>query len=120
MVVLGRHQKVTARPSSIVAGETRAGKTTTLLHVGRACHPIHSRRRGDAAGQASVTDALVPPAPRSRTLPLELARYLDAPATTFNPTGPDGTSIPASPSASHTPPSAGGRSSHTCTDKAGA
>lgn len=52
VVVLGRHQKVTARPSSIVAGETRAGKTTTLLHVGRACHPIHSRRHGGSRSRS--------------------------------------------------------------------
>ena len=52
VVVLGRHQQVTARPSSIVTEETRAGKTTTLLHVGRACHPIHHRRHGGSRSRS--------------------------------------------------------------------
>jgi hypothetical protein len=42
LMVLGRHQETTARPSLIVTGPAAAGKTTALLHVGRACHLAHS------------------------------------------------------------------------------
>ncbi|MFJ2272271.1 hypothetical protein ACIOHO_39450 [Streptomyces sp. NPDC087849] len=36
LMILGRHQTMTARPSLIVTGPAAAGKTTALLHVGRA------------------------------------------------------------------------------------
>lgn len=49
LMVLGRHQQVTARPSLILTGPAGAGKTTALLQVGRACHHAHTRRHGDAA-----------------------------------------------------------------------
>jgi type VI protein secretion system component VasK len=46
LMILGRHQRTTARPSLIVTGPAAAGKTTALLHVGRACHLAEATRRG--------------------------------------------------------------------------
>ncbi|MFH8520478.1 TniB family NTP-binding protein [Streptomyces gelaticus] len=81
LMVLGRHQQVTARPSLIVTGPAGAGKTTALLQVGRACHLAHTRRHGDtgAGGQVPVAYVLVPPAASAKTLALEFARYLGIP-----------------------------------------
>ncbi|MFD9394890.1 TniB family NTP-binding protein [Streptomyces sp. NPDC060000] len=83
MMILGRHQQVTARPSLIVTGPAGAGKTTALLQVGRACHLAHTHRHGDmaVAGQAPVAYVLVPPAASAKTLALEFARYLGIPVT---------------------------------------
>lgn len=68
LMILGRHQTVTARPSLIVTGPAGAGKTTALLQVGRACHLAHIRRHGAAATAGHVPVAYV-----------ELARYLGIP-----------------------------------------
>ncbi|MFI0264753.1 ATP-binding protein [Streptomyces sp. NPDC017056] len=83
LMILGRHQAVTARPSLIVTGSAGAGKTTALLQVGRACHLAHTRRHGAAAtaGQAPVAYVLVPPAASAKTLAIEFARYLGIPVT---------------------------------------
>lgn len=83
LMILGRHQAVTARPSLIVTGPAGAGKTTALLQVGRACHLAHTRRHGAAAtaGQAPVAYVLVPPAASAKTLAIEFARYLGIPVT---------------------------------------
>ncbi|WDT90319.1 ATP-binding protein [Streptomyces sp. SCSIO-PteL053] len=83
LMILGRHQAVTARPSLIVTGPAGAGKTTALLQVGRACHLARTRRHGPAAtaGQAPVAYVLVPPAASAKTLALEFARYLGIPVT---------------------------------------
>lgn len=83
LMILGRHQAVTARPSLIVTGPAGAGKTTALLQVGRACHLAHTRRHGPtaAAGQAPVAYVLVPPAASAKTLAAEFARYLGIPVT---------------------------------------
>ncbi len=81
LMILGRHQAVTARPSLIVTGPAGAGKTTALLQVGRACHLAHTRRHGTtaAAGQVPVAYVLVPPAASAKTLATEFARYLGIP-----------------------------------------
>ncbi|MFF4097601.1 TniB family NTP-binding protein [Streptomyces sp. NPDC001834] len=81
LMILGRHQEVTARPSLIVTGPAGAGKTTALLQVGRACHLAHTRRHGAvaAAGQVPVAYVLVPPAASAKTLATEFARYLGIP-----------------------------------------
>ncbi len=82
LMILGRHQQVTARPSLIVTGPAGAGKTTALLQVGRVCHLAHTRRHGQgAAGQVPVAYVLVPPAASAKTLALEFARYLGIPTT---------------------------------------
>lgn len=83
LLVLGRHQQVTARPSLIVTGPAGAGKTTALLQIGRACHLAHTRRQGDeaASGQVPVAYVLVPPAASAETLALEFARYFGIPVT---------------------------------------
>ncbi|MFJ3763052.1 TniB family NTP-binding protein [Streptomyces sp. NPDC090080] len=81
LMILGRHQTVTARPSLIVTGPAGAGKTTALLQVGRTCHLAHIRRHGAAAaaGQVPVAYVLVPPAASAKTLATEFARYLGIP-----------------------------------------
>ncbi|MFF4756641.1 TniB family NTP-binding protein [Streptomyces sp. NPDC002514] len=81
LMILGRHQQVTARPSLIVTGPAGAGKTTALLQIGRTCHLAHTRRQGNtaAAGQVPVAYVLVPPAASAKTLALEFARYLGIP-----------------------------------------
>ncbi|WP_327299883.1 ATP-binding protein [Streptomyces sp. NBC_01197] len=83
LMILGRHQAVTARPSLIVTGPAGAGKTTALLQVGRACQLAHTRRHGPTAtaGQAPVAYVLVPPAASAKTLAIEFARYLGIPVT---------------------------------------
>ncbi|MFD7678473.1 TniB family NTP-binding protein [Streptomyces sp. NPDC060187] len=83
LMLLGRHQQVTARPSLIVTGPAGTGKTTALLEVGRACHLAHTRRhsRTAGAGHVPVAYVLVPPAATAKTLALEFARYLGIPAT---------------------------------------
>ncbi|MGW0364570.1 hypothetical protein [Streptomyces sp. NPDC002990] len=63
LMLVGRHQQVTARPSLIVTGPAGAGKTTALLQVGPVCHLAHTLRHGEAAsGQVPVAYVLVPPA----------------------------------------------------------
>ncbi|MGW1848314.1 hypothetical protein [Streptomyces sp. NPDC001966] len=47
LMILGRHQQTTARPSLIVTGPAAAGKTAALLHVGRACHLAHIHGSGN-------------------------------------------------------------------------
>lgn len=82
LMILGRHQQVTARPSLIVTGPAAAGKTTALLQVGRVCHLAHTRRHGPAAaGHVPVAYVLVPPAASAKTLAMEFARYLGIPVT---------------------------------------
>lgn len=83
LMILGRHQTVTAGPSLIVTGPAGAGKTTALLQVGRACHLAHIRRHGTAAtaGRVPVAYVLVPPAASAKTLATEFARYLGIPVT---------------------------------------
>ncbi|WP_189820437.1 ATP-binding protein [Streptomyces olivaceoviridis] len=85
LMLLVRHQQVTARPSLIVTGPAGAGKTTALFQVGRACHLARIRRQGEMAtavgGQVPVAYVLVPPAASAKTLALEFARYLGIPAT---------------------------------------
>ncbi|WP_257981232.1 TniB family NTP-binding protein [Streptomyces sp. CB02959] len=85
LMILGRHQQVTARPSLIVTGPAGAGKTTALLQVGRACHLAHTRRQDEAGvatgGQVPVAYVLVPPAASAKTLALEFARFLSVPVT---------------------------------------
>ncbi|MFJ8747588.1 TniB family NTP-binding protein, partial [Embleya sp. NPDC127516] len=82
--ILGRHQRITARPALIVTGPAAAGKTTALLHVGRACHLAHARRVPAPPGQAHprvpVAYVLVPPGATAKALAGEFARYLGVPA----------------------------------------
>ncbi|CAL9667060.1 hypothetical protein SUDANB2_07218 (plasmid) [Streptomyces sp. enrichment culture] len=86
LMILGRHQQTTARPSLIVTGPAAAGKTTALLNVGRACHLAHTRKNpppsGSAHGAAPVAYVLVPPGATAKTLITEFARYLGIPVTT--------------------------------------
>ncbi|MBD0742926.1 TniB family NTP-binding protein [Streptomyces sp. CBMA152] len=85
LMILGRHQKTTARPSLIVTGPAAAGKTTALLTVGRTCHLAHTQQHPvpDSRVQAPVPVAyvLVPPAASAKTLAGEFARYLGVPVT---------------------------------------
>lgn len=85
LMVLGRHQQTTARPSLIVTGPAAAGKTTALLHVGRACHLAHARSHPPPAPparlQVPVAYVLVPPAASAKALATEFARYLGIPVT---------------------------------------
>ncbi|WP_461071281.1 TniB family NTP-binding protein [Streptomyces pseudoechinosporeus] len=86
LMILGRHQTTTARPSLIVTGPAAAGKTTALLHVGRTCHLAHTHRNpappGSAHPQVPVAYVLVPPGATAKTLTTEFARYLGIPVTT--------------------------------------
>ncbi|WP_437032941.1 TniB family NTP-binding protein [Streptomyces sp. enrichment culture] len=86
LMILGRHQHTTARPSLIVTGPAAAGKTTALLNVGRACHLAHLRKSpvppGSAHAAAPVAYVLVPPGATAKTLITEFARYLGIPVTT--------------------------------------
>lgn len=85
LMILGRHQRITARPSLIVTGPATTGKTTALLEVGRVCHLAHTARSphpgiGHTA-QVPVAYVLVPPAASAKTLAAEFARYLGIPTT---------------------------------------
>ncbi|MFE4824670.1 TniB family NTP-binding protein [Streptomyces sp. NPDC056704] len=86
LMILGRHQRTTARPSLIVTGPAAAGKPTALLHVGRACHLAHTRKNppppGTAHAAVPVAYVLVPPGATAKTLITEFARYLGIPTTT--------------------------------------
>ncbi|MFF1408126.1 TniB family NTP-binding protein, partial [Streptomyces sp. NPDC058294] len=86
MMILGRHQQTTARPSLIVTGPAAAGKTTALLNVGRTCHLAHTRKKpappGSAHAAAPVAYVLLPPGAAAKTLITEFARYLGIPVTT--------------------------------------
>ncbi|MFH9554692.1 TniB family NTP-binding protein [Streptomyces sp. NPDC017435] len=86
LMLLGRHQQTTARPSLIVTGPAAAGKTTALLEVGRTCHLAHSRKNPAPPGrthqQVPVAYLLVPPGATAKTLANEFARYLGIPVTT--------------------------------------
>uniref|UniRef100_UPI0035709F9A TniB family NTP-binding protein n=1 Tax=Streptomyces cinnamoneus TaxID=53446 RepID=UPI0035709F9A len=86
LMILGRHQTTTARPSLIVTGPAAAGKTTALLHVGRTCHLAHTQRNPAPSGrrhaQVPVAYVLVPPGATAKTLTTEFARYLGIPVTT--------------------------------------
>lgn len=83
LMILGRHQQTTARPSLIVTGPAAAGKTTALLNVGRTCHLAHSRKNppppGSAHAAVPVAYVLVPPGATAKTLVTEFARYLGIP-----------------------------------------
>ncbi|MCW8384534.1 TniB family NTP-binding protein [Streptomyces justiciae] len=85
LMLLGRHQQATARPSLIVTGPATTGKTTALLQVGRTCHLAHTTRQphpgmGHVAS-VPVAYVLVPPAASAKTLAAEFARYLGIPTT---------------------------------------
>ncbi|MGW2354563.1 TniB family NTP-binding protein [Actinacidiphila glaucinigra] len=86
LMTLGRHQQATARPSLIVTGPAAAGKTTALLHVGRACHLAHTRKTPNPPGPAHtavpIAYVLVPPGATAKALITEFARYLGIPVTT--------------------------------------
>ncbi|MFJ8664030.1 TniB family NTP-binding protein [Streptomyces sp. NPDC093795] len=85
LMILGRHQQTTARPSLIVTGPAAAGKTTALLNVGRTCHLAHTRKipppTGSAHAAVPVVYVLVPPGATAKTLITEFARYLGIPIT---------------------------------------
>ncbi|MFJ9909364.1 TniB family NTP-binding protein [Streptomyces sp. NPDC101152] len=80
LMILGRHQQVTARPSLIVTGPATTGKTTALLEVGRTCHLAHTRRAAPGDDSVPVAYVLVPPG--AKTPAGEFARYLGIPTTT--------------------------------------
>ncbi|MFE2869911.1 ATP-binding protein [Embleya sp. NPDC059259] len=83
LMILGRHQRTTARPALIVTGPAGAGKTTAVLHVGRTCHLAEAARHsGRAEGRVPVTYVLVPPGATANALAAEFARYLGVPAGT--------------------------------------
>ncbi|MEU5205349.1 TniB family NTP-binding protein [Kribbella sp. NPDC020789] len=81
LMILGRHQHVTARPSLIVTGPATTGKTTALLQVGRTCHLAHTRRAAPGDDSVPVAYVLVPPGATAKTLAGEFARYLGIPVT---------------------------------------
>ena len=81
LMILGRHQSVTARPSLILTGPATTGKTTALLQVGRTCHLAHTRRAPAGDTSVPVAYVLVPPAATAKTLAAEFARYLGIPTT---------------------------------------
>ncbi|WP_456155086.1 TniB family NTP-binding protein [Streptomyces parvus] len=85
LMILGRHQQTTARPSLIVTGPAAAGKTTALLNVGRTCHLAHTRKNppppGSAHAAVPAAYVLVPPGATAKTLITEFARYLGIPVT---------------------------------------
>lgn len=81
LMILGRHQRVTARPSLIVTGPATTGKTTALLQVGRTCHLAHTRRAAPGDNSVPVAYVLVPPGATAKTLAGEFARYLGIPVT---------------------------------------
>ncbi|WP_431782520.1 ATP-binding protein [Streptomyces chumphonensis] len=81
LMILGRHQQTTARPSLIVTGPAAAGKTTALLNVGRTCHLAHTRKNPAPPGSAHAAYVLVPPGATAKTLITEFARYLGIPVT---------------------------------------
>ncbi|NYE39003.1 ATP-binding protein [Streptomyces fulvorobeus] len=85
LMILGRHQQTTARPSLIVTGPAAAGKPTALLNVGRTCHLAHTRKNPPPPGSAHtavpVAYVLVPPGATAKTLITEFARYLGIPIT---------------------------------------
>ncbi|WP_316745465.1 TniB family NTP-binding protein [Streptomyces sp. MK7] len=81
LMILGRHQQVTARPSLIVTGPATTGKTTALLEVGRTCHLAHTRRAHPRDTSVPVAYVLVPPGATAKTLAGEFARYLGIPVT---------------------------------------
>ncbi|AUY53599.1 ATP/GTP-binding protein [Streptomyces sp. CB01881] len=84
-MLLGRHQRTTARPSLILTGPAATGKTTALLEVGRACHLAHTRRHpappGNGQPAVPVAYVLVPPGASAKTLIAGFARYLGIPVT---------------------------------------
>ncbi|MFD7957243.1 TniB family NTP-binding protein [Streptomyces ardesiacus] len=82
LMILGRNQSVTARPSLIVTGPATTGKTTALLEVGRTCHLAHTRRAAPDDTSVPVAYVLVPPGATAKTLACEFARYLGIPVTT--------------------------------------
>ncbi|MEH0475126.1 TniB family NTP-binding protein [Streptomyces sp. B21-097] len=82
LMILGRSQRVTARPSLIVTGPATTGKTTALLEVGRTCHLAHTRRAAPDDTSVPVAYVLVPPGATAKTLACEFARYLGIPVTT--------------------------------------
>ncbi|MGW2190024.1 transposase [Streptomyces sp. NPDC001719] len=84
LMILGRHQQTTARPSLIVTGPAAAGKTTALLHVGRACHLAHTHS----------TRHRPPP----HTLPYRSPTYWSRPARARKPSPPNSPATSASPS----------------------
>ncbi|WP_258408572.1 ATP-binding protein [Streptomyces hygroscopicus] len=83
LMILGRHQQTTARPSLILTGPAAAGETTALLNVGRTCHLAHMRQNpappGSAHAATPVAYVLVPPGATAKTLITEFARYLGIP-----------------------------------------
>ncbi|MFD5463042.1 TniB family NTP-binding protein [Kitasatospora sp. NPDC127059] len=84
LMLLGRHQRTTARPSLILTGPAATGKTTALLEVGRTCHLAHRRHPASLGnGQPAVPVAyvLVPPGASAKTLTAGFARYLGIPVT---------------------------------------
>ncbi|MFK0050613.1 TniB family NTP-binding protein [Streptomyces sp. NPDC090741] len=85
LMILGRYQQTTARPSLILTGPAAAGKTTALLHVGRTCHLAHTRTASPPGKpsdiQVPVAYVLVPPGATAKMLAAEFARYLDVPIT---------------------------------------
>ncbi|WP_456154285.1 TniB family NTP-binding protein [Streptomyces griseus] len=79
LMILGRHQQATARPSLILTGPATTGKTTALLQVGRTCHLAHTRRAAPGDDRVPVAYVLVPPGATAKTLAAEFARYLGIP-----------------------------------------
>ncbi|GAB2885018.1 TniB family NTP-binding protein [Streptomyces mayteni] len=81
LMILGRHQTITARPSLIVTGPAASGKTTALMTVGRTCHLAHTHRATPGDTSVPVAYVLVPPGATAKTLTTEFARYLGIPTT---------------------------------------
>ncbi|MFJ8478353.1 TniB family NTP-binding protein [Kitasatospora sp. NPDC094011] len=77
LMLLGRYQRTTARPSLILTGPAATGKTTALLEVGRACHLAPPGNEQPVP----VAYVLVPPGASAKALTAGFARYLGIPVT---------------------------------------
>lgn len=66
LMLLGRHQRTTARPSLILTGPAATGKTTALLEVGRTCHLAHTRQHPPTPGQQPVVPVAYVLVPQGR------------------------------------------------------
>jgi hypothetical protein len=74
LMILGRHQQTTARPSLIVTGPAAAGKTTALLNVGPHNTPGQQARDTPTSPTPSVKGAPISGPPLEATLQPRFSR----------------------------------------------
>lgn len=80
LMILGRHQRTTARTTLISTGLAAAEKTTTLPHA-----PDTSPTSPTPPGPDRPTHVLAPPSVTAKALPAGFARHLGIPITTRMP-----------------------------------